>query len=283
MPIAVSGRERIGYSSTSRLVHRTILKCPDWKQTLDPPHRSPYWHDEKQLEAEAYAWFDDLFYDPEAERAAGITRRYRWLPQDTIEPYEVLQSRYGKTMSPWLIRDMSERLSKTSSNWRSRPDEFSNIDERPRAHASTIRPNEVEVEREALLAAIAALEVAVAAIRNPKPLFGHNMPPEGLDDDPVSRQELTNLVVTINQARDFNPDLKALAVLNRVPTNVFSDSDSEARTYLADFPELRIARTKLHERKVYQTSVSEGLGVVEMKDSKAKREIQLLTEEVLAW
>jgi chromosome partitioning protein len=92
-----------------------------------------------------------------------------------------------------------------------------------------------------------------------------------------------SLVVTINQARDFNPDLKALAVLNRVPTNVFSDSDAEARTYLADFPELRIANTRLHERKVYQTSVSEGLGVVEMKDSKAKREIQLLTEEVLAW
>lgn len=181
---------------------------------LDPPRRSPYWHNEQQLEAEAYAWFDDLFYDPEAERAAGITRRYRWLPQDTIEPYEVLQSRYGKTMSPWLIRDISERLSETSSNWRSRPDEFTNIDERPRAHASTIRPNEVEVEREALLAAIAALEAAVAAIRNPKPLFGHNMPPEGLDDDAVSRQELTNLVVTINQmkeqAKSPAPDAEAI-------------------------------------------------------------------------
>jgi chromosome partitioning protein len=92
-----------------------------------------------------------------------------------------------------------------------------------------------------------------------------------------------SLVITINQARDFNPELKALAVLNRVPTNVFSDADTEARAYLSDFPELRIASTNLHERKVYQTSVSEGLGVVEMKDSKAKREIQLLTEEVLAW
>lgn len=91
------------------------------------------------------------------------------------------------------------------------------------------------------------------------------------------------LVLTINQAKDFNPELKALAVLNRVPTNVFSDSVSEAKSYLAEFPELRLATTRLHERKAYQTSLSEGMGVVEMKDSKARAEIQLLTEEVLAW
>lgn len=91
------------------------------------------------------------------------------------------------------------------------------------------------------------------------------------------------LVVTINQAKDFNPELKAMAVLNRVPTNVFSDSVSDAHSYLSDYPELRIADTRLHERKAYQSSLSEGLGVVEMKDSKAKAEIQLLTAEVLAW
>jgi chromosome partitioning protein len=91
------------------------------------------------------------------------------------------------------------------------------------------------------------------------------------------------LVVTINQAKDFNPELKALAVLNRVSTNVFSDSVAEAQSYLSDFPELRIATTHLYERKAYQTSLSGGLGVVEMKDSKARAEIQLLTAEVLAW
>ncbi|MBT1003981.1 AAA family ATPase [Paenarthrobacter sp. DKR-5] len=91
------------------------------------------------------------------------------------------------------------------------------------------------------------------------------------------------LVITINQAKDFNPDLKALAVLNRVPTNVFSDSVREARSYLSEFPELRVAQTRLHERKAYQNSLSEGLGVVEMKDGKARAEIQLLTEEVLTW
>jgi len=117
-------------------------------------------------------------------------------------------------MSPWLIRDISERLSEMSSNWRSRPDEFTDNDERPTPQASTISPNDVEVEREAFLAAIAALESAVAAIQNPKPLFGHNMPPEGLDYDPVSRQELADLVVTINQmkeqAKSPAPDTQAI-------------------------------------------------------------------------
>lgn len=91
------------------------------------------------------------------------------------------------------------------------------------------------------------------------------------------------LVVTINQAKDFNPELKALAVLNRVPTHALSDAVKEARAYLSEFPELRVAETRLHERKAYQSSLSEGLGVVEMKDAKAKTEIEKLTEEVLAW
>lgn len=89
------------------------------------------------------------------------------------------------------------------------------------------------------------------------------------------------LAAIISAALDFNPTLKALAVLNRVPTDVFSKGAAEARTYLRDFPELRLATVRLHERRAYQSSLAEGLGVVEMKDSKARAEIQLLTEEVV--
>lgn len=89
------------------------------------------------------------------------------------------------------------------------------------------------------------------------------------------------LATIISAALDFNPTLKALAVLNRVPTDVFSKGAAEARTYLRDFPELRLATVRLHERRAYQSSLAEGLGVVEMKDSKARAEIQLLTEEVV--
>lgn len=88
------------------------------------------------------------------------------------------------------------------------------------------------------------------------------------------------LVDTIRAARDFNESLQVLGVLNRVPTNIFSEEAEEARQYLEAFPDLPLAKTCLHERKVYRSSLAEGLGVVEMRDPKAKAEIQLLTEEI---
>lgn len=91
------------------------------------------------------------------------------------------------------------------------------------------------------------------------------------------------VVVTLTEAMDFNPDLKALAVINRAATNVFTKDIKDAREYLSDFPEVHTAKTVIHERKVYQNSLSQGLGVVEMKDAKAKAEVQLLTQEIMKW
>jgi chromosome partitioning protein len=91
------------------------------------------------------------------------------------------------------------------------------------------------------------------------------------------------LVKLVTGARGFNDSLKVMGVLNRVATNVFNRGAAQAREYLAKYPEIPLAETKLHERLVYQTSLSEGLGVVEMRDSKAKAEIQLLAQEVLTW
>lgn len=88
------------------------------------------------------------------------------------------------------------------------------------------------------------------------------------------------LVLTIEQARDFNPDLSVLAVLSRVPTNNFSREAAQAAEYLEDYPELPLAETRIHERVVYRTAMEKGLGVVEMKDGKAKAEIQLLMAEI---
>ena len=88
---------------------------------------------------------------------------------------------------------------------------------------------------------------------------------------------------TIEEARDLNPELKVLAVLNRVPTNTFSKAADQAKQYLAEFPEIRLASARLHERNAYKEALAEGLGVVEMRDSKAKNEIQRLAEEILAW
>jgi chromosome partitioning protein len=91
------------------------------------------------------------------------------------------------------------------------------------------------------------------------------------------------LMETVSAAKDFNESLKVMGVLNRVATNVFSREEAEARAYLKAFPDMPLAKTVLHERLVYRSSLGEGRGVVEMKDPKAKAEIQLLTEEALSW
>ena len=91
------------------------------------------------------------------------------------------------------------------------------------------------------------------------------------------------VVETLSEALDFNPALKTLAAMNRAATNVFSTDIKESQEYLADYPEITLASTVIHERKVFKNCLDEGQGVVEMKDSKAKAEVQLLTQEILTW
>jgi chromosome partitioning protein len=50
---------------------------------------------------------------------------------------------------------------------------------------------------------------------------------------------------------------------------------------LAEFPEIRVLRSIIRDRKVYRDAMSEGLGVVEMDNGKAKAEIQLLVSEIM--
>ena len=85
----------------------------------------------------------------------------------------------------------------------------------------------------------------------------------------------------IEEARDFNPELTVLAVLNRCPTNWNSSEVQEAIQYLRDFPILPLASVRIHERKVFRTSMEAGRGVTEMGDQKAKAEIQILLDEVI--
>lgn len=89
------------------------------------------------------------------------------------------------------------------------------------------------------------------------------------------------LVQTIEEARDFNPKLAVLAVMNRCPTAWNSSETGEAIEYLQDYPELPLAKVRIYDRKAYRTSIEKGLGVVELKDGKAKAEIQLLLNEIL--
>lgn len=90
-----------------------------------------------------------------------------------------------------------------------------------------------------------------------------------------------SFVETIGEAKSFNPELRVLGFLNRASTNSMATDVEEARDYMKQFPEIPLAQTSFHERKAYKTCLEEGRGVVEMKDSKAAAEVQLLTQEIL--
>jgi chromosome partitioning protein len=84
----------------------------------------------------------------------------------------------------------------------------------------------------------------------------------------------------ITQAKDLNPDLLVYGVLTMAPTNPVINEASEAREYLQDYPEIKLINTIIRDRKVYRDAMSEGMGVVEMDNSKAAEEMQSLVGEV---
>jgi len=67
------------------------------------------------------------------------------------------------------------------------------------------------------------------------------------------------------------------------PSNPMVNEAKEAQAYLSDYPDIKLLKTIIRDRKVYRDAMSEGLGVVEMKNAKAKAEVQLLVNEVLKW
>ena len=55
----------------------------------------------------------------------------------------------------------------------------------------------------------------------------------------------------------------------------------EAQDYLNDFPIFKPLKTVIHDRKVYRDVTSEGKGVIESSNEKAKAEINSLMEELM--
>ncbi len=92
---------------------------------------------------------------------------------------------------------------------------------------------------------------------------------------------LPKLTEIIGQAKDFNAALNVKAVLTMAPTNPGVKEEEEAREYLADFPELELLNTIICDRKAYRDGMSDGVGVIEMNNEKARKEIESLISELL--
>lgn len=87
----------------------------------------------------------------------------------------------------------------------------------------------------------------------------------------------------VGNARAFNQTLGAASVvLSIAPTNPSINEVNEARELLElhRFPELVLSDQVIRERKVYRDALAEGKGAVEMQNSQAKAEIQLLAQEL---
>jgi len=85
----------------------------------------------------------------------------------------------------------------------------------------------------------------------------------------------------ITGAKDLNSKLQVLGLLTMAPTNPAISEAEEAREYLADYPDITALRSVIRDRKVYRDAMSEGLGVVEMENPKARAEVQLLVQEII--
>ena len=101
----------------------------------------------------------------------------------------------------------------------------------------------------------------------------------------ASQADLETLPVVdelVSLSRGMNPGLQARTLLCMAPTNERIREVEDAQALLGDFPDLPLSGCIIRERKIYRDALLLGRGVVEMKNSDARAEIQLLGQEVMA-
>lgn len=99
----------------------------------------------------------------------------------------------------------------------------------------------------------------------------------------ASQADLETLPVVdelINLARGMNPNLQARSILCMAPTNEMIREVDDAKELLADFPDLPLSDCIIRERKIYRDAMLLGRGVVELKNSQARAEVELLAQEI---
>lgn len=82
-------------------------------------------------------------------------------------------------------------------------------------------------------------------------------------------------------AKDFNEEVKGYLVLNMTPTNMFVNEGNEAAQVLEDFPQMKLAATRICDRKAHRDAWAESMTIYETENSKAKDEVERLIQEVI--
>lgn len=78
----------------------------------------------------------------------------------------------------------------------------------------------------------------------------------------------------ITQAKDFNAELNAAAVLTMSPTHPANTEIKDSKAYLSEH--ISVLDCLVYDRKAYRDALSMGLSVIEHTDDKAKNEISEL-------
>ncbi len=87
----------------------------------------------------------------------------------------------------------------------------------------------------------------------------------------------------IDQAKSFNRELRASALLSMAPTNPQINEAAEAEEMLREYEHLDLARTVIRERKAFRDAIVLGNGVIELDPAKALKaaaEMEALAQEV---
>ncbi len=85
----------------------------------------------------------------------------------------------------------------------------------------------------------------------------------------------------IDDAKDRNPNLVTLAYISQAPTNTLNTESSDTKIVLNRCGNFTLMKTKIHERKIYRSCISDGMSVVESINYKAKHEMEGFSHEVL--
>lgn len=87
----------------------------------------------------------------------------------------------------------------------------------------------------------------------------------------------------VDMVKEINENLQVVTVINKAPTHAFNKDIDEAKEFFSQIPSpnMKVADAVIHRRSAFHRTSSDGLSVVESRDSKAKAEIQLLAQEIL--
>jgi chromosome partitioning protein len=108
-------------------------------------------------------------------------------------------------------------------------------------------------------------------------LFIMPVRPSQFDLDTVPRmQEI------YTDAKPLNPDLKFFSIITMGPTNPVINEAKDAQEFFKNYSEITLLKTIIRERKVYRDAIKGvGMGVVEMNNAKATKEITDLIQEIM--